>query len=275
MRIVGGGLLARGFERFRDDFPDVLLYASGVSRSTGACHQDFERETDLLDSTLHTCRANGQRIVYFSTASTHLYGWTGHLGEEDGPIEPCTSYGRHKAAMEMVIRMSGADHLILRLSEVVGPGQRRHQLLPSLVSQIADGMVTVYRGACRDLIDVDDVASIAAELLASGLNRETVNVASGHSVSAEEIVDHLVRRSARNVLRKYVDMPADRCRVSTEKLSRCLPTGSMERFSPTYYRSVIEKYYASGHVAAAYEDHGQAGEERDVREQDEGGEPGR
>jgi nucleoside-diphosphate-sugar epimerase len=243
MRIVGGGLLARGFERFRDDFPDVLLYASGVSRSTGACHREFERETDLLSSALHKCRATGRRIVYFSTASTHLYGLSEPLCEEDGPIEPCTSYGRHKAAMEMVIRMSGVDHLILRLSEVVGHGQRRHQLLPSLAGQIADGTVTVYRGAWRDLIDVDDVASIAAELLMSGLSRETVNVASGHSVSAEDIVDHLVRLSARDVTRRYVDMPADRCRVSTEKLSRCLPPGSVERFSPAYYRSVIEKYH--------------------------------
>jgi nucleoside-diphosphate-sugar epimerase len=245
MQIVGSGLIARGFERFRDDFPDALLYASGVSRSTGAGQPEFQREADLLYAALRKCRADGRRIVYFSTASVHLYGRSESLGEEDRPIEPCTAYGRHKAAMEMVIRMSGADHLILRLSEVVGAGQRGHQLLPSLAGQVAEGRVTVYRGAWRDIIDVDDVASIAAELLAAGITRETLNVASGHSVSAEDIVDHLARLSARAIERDYVDTPADRCRISTAKLSRSLPAGSVDRFSPTYYRSVIEKYYRS------------------------------
>jgi nucleoside-diphosphate-sugar epimerase len=243
MQIIGDGLIARAFGRFRDDFPDVLLYASGVSRSTEACESEFQREADLLYRTLNRCRADGRRIVYFSTASAHLYGRNPGLGEEDGPINPCSAYGRHKAAMEMVIRMSSVDHLILRLSEVVGPGQSSHQLLPSLVEQVKAGVVTVYRGARRDLIDVDDVALVAVSLLKAGLNEETVNVASRHSVAAEEIVDHLARLSGRQVTRKYLDVPADHYRISTAKAARSAPVPE-RLFCPTYYRQVIDKYYA-------------------------------
>jgi NDP-hexose 4-ketoreductase len=193
--------------------------------------------------------------VYFSTASPHLYGWRGSGCAEDSPIYPCTAYGRHKAAMEAVIRQSRADYLILRLSEVVGPHQRSYQLLPALAAQVATGEVTVYRGARRDLIDVADVVTVTAELLGAGhggpaamaggpvMAGGTVNIASGHSAAAEEIIDHLILRAGRTVAKTYVDASADRCLVCTDVMIRRAPVASRLGFSPTYYQAVIDRYY--------------------------------
>jgi nucleoside-diphosphate-sugar epimerase len=243
MQIVGGGMIAQAFARAADQMPGVLLFASGLSRSSQSVDSEMQREASLLYEMLRKTRADGRRIVYFSTASPHLYGTRRAACPEDGPIYPCTAYGRHKAAMEAVIRASGADYLILRLSEVVGPQQRSHQLLPALARQVASGVVTVYRGAERDLIDVADVVKTSMELFARSGRAGIVNIASGHPVPAEKIIDHLIGLSGRQVVKTYVEAAADCCLVSTARLLLRAPVASRLGFSPVYYQAVIDRYY--------------------------------
>ncbi|MFF4615612.1 NAD-dependent epimerase/dehydratase family protein [Nonomuraea jabiensis] len=244
MEVVGDGMIARAFVNSRMGIDDVVVFAAGVSRSTATEATEFHREADLLHEVMGAARAGRRRLLYFSTASAHLYGnGDGSPRSEEDPVHPTTAYGRHKVAMENAIRTSGVDHLILRVTEVVGPHQRRHQLLPALVSQVDDGVVTVYRGARRDLIDVADLVTIAAELLRGGLHHATVNIASGHPVTAEEIVSHLVTMSGRAVTKVYVDIPANDYNVSTKRMTQHAPSTARMGFSPTYYRNVIDRYY--------------------------------
>lgn len=239
-------MIAQAFARAADQVPDALLFASGVSRSSLSVESEMQREASLLYEMLHKARADGRRIVYFSTASPHLYGTRRSACPEDGPIYPCTAYGRHKAAMEAVIRASGVGYLILRLSEVVGPQQRPHQLLPALARQVASGVVTVYRGAQRDLIDVADVVTISMELLAGSGRARIVNIASGYPASAEEIIDHLVMRLGGQVVKTYVEATADCCLVSAARMLQCAPVAARLGFSPVYYQAVINRYYGVG-----------------------------
>jgi NDP-hexose 4-ketoreductase len=185
--IEGRGLLAGAFGRHGDPSLPALVFARGVSDSTTTDEGAYVRELDLLAASLATARREGIPLVYLSGAP--VYGaFLGRVREE-GPVAPTTRYGRHQLACEELIRGSGADHVILRLPNAVGPGGNPHQLVPSLVRQVRAGHVLVYDGAGRDLVDVRDVVVIAERLLRAGVMGVTVNCASGITTPVVEIVD--------------------------------------------------------------------------------------
>lgn len=242
MEIVGGGFLAGSLRPIAHRHPDtVVVLAAGVSWASGVSDADFAREADLLESVAQRCAAEGRRLLFFSTAATGMYGRVQGPAREDAPATPCTPYGKHKFSLEQRLRSSGADHLILRLSHLVGPGQPDHQLVPSLIGQMRRGTVTVQRSATRDLIDVDDVIRVIDRLLAQGISERTVNVASGESVPVDRIVDHLQSRLGLEVRREYTEGGAHHT-VSIDRLQSLVPeVGAME-FPPDYYRRVLDRF---------------------------------
>jgi nucleoside-diphosphate-sugar epimerase len=239
MRIIGYGFLARNLAGIASRHPGAVVLAAGVSWASGTSTDQFDRESTLVRETAARCRADGTRLLFFSTASTGMYG-LGKEGREDEPVRPSTPYGRHKYGLELALRDSGVDFLALRLSHLVGPHQPAHQLLPALISQIRSGTVQVHRGAYRDLIDVADVVRIVDGLLSHGVSRDVVNVASGRPVAVTDIVDQVERRLGVTAVRHYVDAPANHL-VSTAKLRRLLPAIGPDDFPPDYHRPVLDR----------------------------------
>ncbi len=242
MQIVGNGFLARHFAPLRDRHDGVVLLAAGVSWAAGTSDTAFAREAALVRETALRCCADSTRLVFFSSASTGMYGAPGCRGEEDEPVEPRTPYGRHKLRLETQVAESGTDHLTLRLSHVVGPGGPAHQLLPSLVRQVRSGLVTVHRGAARDLIGIDDVVRVVDRLLTLGVSRQVVNIASGHAVPVTTIVDWLEERTGACARRRFVDSPGVNHRVSIDKLRRLAGADLVAAFTPDYHRRVLDAY---------------------------------
>lgn len=244
MQIMGRGFLARHFTALAGRHDGVVLLAAGVSWASGANPTEFARETDLVRRVARACRADGRRLVFFSTASTGMYGAEGCRGREDESVAPCTPYGRHKLDLEQQVAASGADHLVLRLGHVVGPGHPTHQLLPTLVRQVRAGEVTVHRGAARDLIDIDDVVSLADRLFTLGVSHDVVNIASGVPVPIGAIVDRIERCLGTTARRRFVDGLGANHQVSIEKLRHLLRSESPE-FAADYYRRVLDRYVAA------------------------------
>ena len=242
MEIIGTGFIARNFAALAAAHPDVVLFAAGVSHAGCTSEDAFRREVDVLYGTVQQCRRKGRRLVYCSTASGQMYAEPHSHGVEDEPVFPRSAYGRHKLAMETVIRQSGTDYLILRLASPLGLHQQPHQLIPALVAQVQRGQVDLHRGAHRDLIDIEDVVAITDRLLSRNITREVVNVASGVAVPIEDIVQVLVTRASTPVQIHAVDRP-DSNRVSLHKLANAL--GGLQRFGfdHAYYARVIDKYY--------------------------------
>lgn len=147
--IIGDGMLARAFAaRYAHD-PAVLVFASGVANSTQTDPAAFARERDLF---AHTAGGHAGTLVYFSTCA---------VAQADGD----TPYLQHKRAMEAcVLRHPGG--LVLRLPQVVGPTGNPHTLANFLARHILDGRrFRVWARAERNLVDVEDVARIAAVLV--------------------------------------------------------------------------------------------------------------
>lgn len=244
MEIIGKGFIARNLEPLAHRHPDVVVLAAGVSWAVGTSEADFRREADLLRDMAERCRATGRALLFFSTASTGMYGACEGPGREDEPVTPCTPYGAHKLALEEQLRASGAEFLILRLGHLVGPGQPPHQLLPTLVRQLREGSVWIHRGAVRDLVHVDDVVAVIDRLLTKGLRGETVNVASGEAVPVELIVDRLEQGLGTGARREYRDAGSHHV-ISIDKLRDLVPDVAAA-FGPGYYRRVIDTFLADG-----------------------------
>ncbi|GGX79916.1 NAD-dependent epimerase/dehydratase family protein [Streptomyces minutiscleroticus] len=240
MEIVGRGFLARSLAPLTGSHSTAVVFAAGVSSAHSTSQTDFAREATLLYQILDRCRARGRKLVYFSTCGGGLYGPDGP-SHEAGPVFPTTPYGRHKLAMEGVLRSSGVETLVLRLAYTVGRDQRGHQLIPALLRQIRFGTVRIHRGARRDLVHVDDVVRIVDALLARDTADEVINIASGFAVPVEDIVAHLETRLGVTAERRYVDV-ADKHAVSNHKLLSLLPPAARPSFHSDYYRSVIDRY---------------------------------
>jgi nucleoside-diphosphate-sugar epimerase len=242
MRILGTGFMSRSFAPLKDEHPGVLLFGSGVSDSLCEDAAEFRREADLLYSAIRYCQRDSLKLVYFSSAGM-VYGNYEESVKEDGPVFPRSAYGRHKLALETVIRTAGVRHVILRVTNPVGPGQKAHQLLPSLAAQVRAGFVEVWSGAHRDVIAIEDVVALTDALLRTDVEADVFNVASGRSVAVEDIVNYLEKRLGVFVLRNYVDR-GDAYQVCVDKLRKHLPAGLFDRFDETYYQRVIDRYLA-------------------------------
>ncbi|SEG80896.1 dTDP-4-dehydrorhamnose reductase [Actinacidiphila yanglinensis] len=241
MRIIGSGFLARNLAARADRHPGVVVYAAGPSGGSADDAGAFARDAERLCAALAECRTDGSRLVYVSTSSVGLYGRPGPRLVESGPVYPCSAYGRHKLAMEGVVRASGPDHLILRLAYPVGPFQPAHQVVPALTAQVRAGQVTILRGARRDLLDVAHFTAIVDALLIAGVAGEVVNVASGTAVPAERIVDHIAERLGVRPRKRIVETPPE-SGISVDRLRELVPETAGFGFGPGYFRDVLDRY---------------------------------
>ncbi|HYP40115.1 MAG TPA: SDR family oxidoreductase [Chloroflexia bacterium] len=243
MHILGRGFIASNFACLSELHARTVLFAAGVSNSRCLDEAEFHREIVMLDDAIRHCRVNDLKLVYFSSSGLVYGGYPGYT-QEDGPSVPNTAYGKHKLAMERAIQASGVDYLILRLANVVGPDQKGHQLVPALYAQMQRGVVVVWKGAHRDIIDIADVVRITERLLAQDVSRQVLNVASGVSVPVEDIVAHLEASIGSPVTKQYIDCP-DSYAVCIDKLKKTLGAANMDvfGFDTGYYKRVISKYY--------------------------------
>jgi len=172
--IIGNGLIASAFKsRFGDD-PSVIVFASGVSNSRESRGEEFLREKQILME----CMSYEKFTLYFSTCSIN------------DPELLDAPYVVHKKEMETLVR-SSQDYAIFRLPQVVGKTPNPNTLTNYLYKQImSETHFQVWRHAMRNLIDVDDVASIVTHLIRASLaNRITMNIACPFSISIPQLVN--------------------------------------------------------------------------------------
>ncbi|MFJ8085533.1 NAD-dependent epimerase/dehydratase family protein [Streptomyces sp. NPDC096205] len=239
--VIGDGFIARYLRRHPLPHHWVTVLAAGVSSPSESAPEQFAREARLVTATVRRCREQRRLLVLLSTAATGLYGRQGE-GHESARITPLTPYGHHKLAMERLVTASGAAALILRLSHLVGPDQNPAQLIPSLVRQVRSGTVTVHHGARRDLLDVQHFGTVLNRLLDLGVHGRTVNVASGVSYPAEEIVTAVEAALGSRAHRVPHLVPPESLRISTDRMRAYVPEAAHFGFGPSYLDGLIARY---------------------------------
>ncbi|MCC6511308.1 MAG: NAD(P)-dependent oxidoreductase [Pirellulaceae bacterium] len=141
------------------------------------------------------------RLVFASTGAVYSPEATPHH-ELTSPCGPADVYGWTKLQGEQYVRYfakaRGYSAGIVRLFNVIGPGETNPHVLPEIVAQLKAGRTTLQLGnleAKRDYVHVSDVARGFARVATSG-NIEpgetcTINLGTQSSYSVQELLDHL------------------------------------------------------------------------------------
>lgn len=229
--LIGSGLLAQAFAPAFSHREDVCIYAAGVSNSGCADAREFARERQRLADALQQAR-HVDAFVYFGTCSVA------------DPEARNTPYVRHKLAMEQLVS-AHPRHLILRLPQVAGKTPNPHTLLNFLYARISRSEAFQLWGkAKRNIIDVDDAAAIARQLIADNSARNiTLNIANPASYPMTDIVSAMERvvgkRAIYDVVERGSEYPID-----TGAILPVLDKAAV-KFGDDYLEQVIGKYYGN------------------------------
>lgn len=148
--VVGNGLIASAFMADYNEDDKFVIFAAGVSNSfeTNVC--EFERERNLLITTLSNNK--DKHLVYFSSFI-------------DSNILK-RKYVEHKNNIEKIIKESSNNYTILKLPQVIGHGGNNHVLVNFITRKLKlNEEITVYKNTYKSLIDVDDVKKIVDILI--------------------------------------------------------------------------------------------------------------
>ncbi|MCD9085892.1 NAD-dependent epimerase/dehydratase family protein [Stenotrophomonas sp. SY1] len=228
--IVGSGLIARAFQGFADD-QDTIIFASGVSNSGERDPIAFSRERELLH---HFLEQTSGRLVYFGSCNVVN-------PDQNSP------YFDHKRAMEQLVISSGKG-LVLRLPQVVGHTRNPNTLTNYLRDCIVQSRpLTLWTHAQRNLIDIDDVASIATNLLSSADTPSLVSIASPWSLAMPHLVSLFEQVLGRKAIVELIEC-GEHMNIDSA-LAEAVARDIGLDFGPDYPLRVIQKYYGSPHEA--------------------------
>lgn len=224
--IVGNGLIASAFNPYFSDDPNIIVFASGVSNSRESCGEAFLRERRMLLDSMRYERF----MLYFSTCSVN------------DPELIGTPYVVHKKEMEDLVR-SAKDYVIFRLPQIVGKTQNPNTLTNYFYKQImSEAHFEVWRHAKRNLIDVDDVASIIVHFIRNSLgNRMTTDIACSFSISIPQLVNvfEIVLNKKANF--SMAEAGGSYSIDSTFAMNLANQIGII--FDDAYIETIIRKYY--------------------------------
>lgn len=167
--IIGKGLLAKAC--LKSQAKNCLFYCSGVSDSTETKVIEFEREKNLLISSISS--NNSKCLIYFSSVSAP---------SAQNP------YFQHKLNMENIIKENCPDYIILRLPRVAGP-VLNSTLLSILTKKIyLNEHLTIFDKAVRNLVDVEDIIEVSDYIYKISNRNIIINICPNKSFKPEELV---------------------------------------------------------------------------------------
>jgi UDP-glucose 4-epimerase len=158
---------------------------------------------------LEAMRASGTRkLVFFSSGGT-VYGIpTKDPVPEDHPLNPISSYGIVKLAIEQYLRMEqqlhGLEFVALRPANIYGPRQAQVGLLGVIGTYLRkvaeDAPIEIWGdgSVVRDFVHVEDIADLCHRALTSGASG-SFNAGSGEGTSISQIVDIIGQTTGRTL----------------------------------------------------------------------------
>lgn len=187
-----------------DDFqPQAIVHLAAI-HFIPECEGNPELavSTNVLGtSNVAAAAPTGCRLVFASTGAVYQPEAEPHR-EHVSPEGPADVYGWTKLQGEQYVRYFAQQRqfsaIIIRLFNVIGPGETNPHVLPEIVAQLKAGRTKLQLGnleAKRDYVHVDDVAGGFALAACSGDvprgHTQTVNLGTQHSYSVRELLDSL------------------------------------------------------------------------------------
>lgn len=208
--------VARLFSEFQ---PDIVVHLAAV-HYIPQCERDpvgAVRNNVIGTMTVLAHMPEGSRIVFASSGAVYKPDTEPHI--ETSLQQPSDIYGLTKLHGEHYVANVAAKGaigaVVVRLFNVVGPGETNPHLFPEIVAQLKAGRRIVRLGNLwpkRDYIHVKDAASgFAAAALAEDITPGevlTVNLGTSKASSVSEVVERL-----REISQLRFEIEADNSRV--------------------------------------------------------------
>lgn len=221
--IVGTGLIGSAFEKY--DEKEIVFFASGVSNSQEKDKNQFLREENLVRKTLSENK--DKLFIYFSTCSIY----------DSSKYD--SSYVLHKLHMEEIIKENSNKYLILRVSNAVGNGGNPNLLMNYLSRSIKNkDSLTIHTKATRNLIDIDDIASITLHCIENQKLNRIVNLAYRENFSIFEIIQTFETFTSEPIKVK-LENKGESYSIDTTEINNLFKITDKK----DYLHSLIEKYY--------------------------------
>lgn len=228
--VIGNGLMAKAFKSYHLN-NDIVIFASGVSNSTETNANEFEREFNLLKSTISNYP--NSTLVYFSTCSIEDQSVKGSL------------YVTHKLAMEHFIATNIERYIVFRVTNVVGKIGNAKTLINYLVCAIKNNeVISLWQNAERNIIDIDDVKFIVDYVLQNSFKNEIINVAFRKSFLVKDIVSVIEQFLSKKAHLKMIDK-GNKLKIDTLKIADALSIIEEEKSDDLLYiLNLLKKYYS-------------------------------
>ncbi|OBB73368.1 NAD(P)-dependent oxidoreductase [Mycobacterium sp. 852014-52144_SCH5372336] len=187
----------------KDFAPDVIVHLAAIHYIPECDDDPANAVATNVAGTVNLLSAcpEGTRFVLASSGAVYQPDEAAHR-ELESVVAPADIYGFTKQHGEDYLRKLTASRglagVIVRLFNVIGPGETNPHLLPAIVAQLREDPNVVYLGNTwpkRDYIDVLDAAEgFAAAALGTSPEAgscDVVNLGSGQQYSVDEIVKRL------------------------------------------------------------------------------------
>ena len=190
-------------ELIEESAPDVVVHLAAIHYIPECDADPANAVATNVTGTVNVLAAlpSGTRFVFASSGAVYKPDEDAHR-ELTSTVEPVDIYGFTKMHGEDYVKAIAADRdlsaCIVRLFNVIGPGETNPHLLPEVIAQLRKGPEYIELGNTwpkRDYIDARDAAAgFAAAALGEnpdGVRCEIVNLGSGQQHSVDEILASL------------------------------------------------------------------------------------
>ena len=144
---------------------------------------------------LQAARENGvSRVVHTSTSE--IYGTAQYVPiDEKHPVNPQSPYAASKASADFLAlsfhRSFGLPVTVVRPFNTYGPRQSARAVIPTIITQLLSGAMTLKLGNTRPTRDLTYVSDTVHGFIRVGLHEntvgETLNLGTGHEISIENL----------------------------------------------------------------------------------------
>ena len=191
---------------------DVIVHLAAktfVPDSFDNPREFYAFNTQATINALEKARIWKAKVIYMSS---YFYGPPQYVPvDEKHPINPHNPYAQTKYISEELCRGYSRDFnvpvIAFRLFNIYGPGQKGSFLIPEILEKIKTGsLILKDPRPKRDYIHVSDVVSaIIAAIGKSFDGFDALNLASGISVSVNELVLAIVKQSGKTIAIDYTN----------------------------------------------------------------------
>ncbi len=223
--IIGSGLLSKAFKKKEDKFKDYIIFASGVSSSRQVKVSEFDREKELLLSTI--IKHNDLTFIYFSCILIN-----------DNKYK--NKYYLHKYEMEKLIKAHTKKYIIFRIPQIVGCGGNSDNLFNYMRDALLSNKTIGISGEIRSIIDVEDLVEIVS--YCKGVSsRKIISVAGIKSLSVIKLVYLIAKElDCKPIIKKKLRLRIPPVNVNCKVVDNAISELKINKSQ--YVESVVKKY---------------------------------